>query len=567
MACLSENQIVEFFQPERSPDVTAQVDAHTAVCDGCRRLLAEYAQLSAAHTAATQIDPTARLGLAALPTLTPGASPQEDRVDLVHRLAQAQARKYVGTVVKGKWEIEALLGTGGMAHVFAARHRNGRGVAIKCMRPELMLERALVERFLREGYVANKIAHPGAVAILDDDVMDDGTPFLVMELLVGRTLRQRLERGPLPLDAALGAIAQVLDLLAVAHEKGIIHRDLKPDNLFETETGLIKVLDFGIARLKERTRPDFETRSGTTMGTVGYMPPEQARGLSAQVDARSDVWAVGATLFALITGRPVHEATTTNEALLLAMTRPVPPMHTILPSLSAGVQRLLDTALAFDKGDRYPSARAMKEALDAAALELTDTEVFHASARAAFARPAIAATAILEHEPAAQKVLDGVPAPSARAAVEPPRRRRIGAFAVGIGGVSIAALGLLGIRAARHWSSSEAATSVSHPVEGASASPPSSATVAALTNEGPAASSVVPVNEVLPSNDAGSVSSVASAPPVKPADARGRNSANRPKVSATVPSARAPSPPPSPVPVPSAEPASTEPLDPLGPRH
>ncbi|HSO38479.1 MAG TPA: serine/threonine-protein kinase, partial [Labilithrix sp.] len=368
MACLSENLIVAFFSPGRSPEIAAQVDAHSAGCAACRQLLAEYALLSAGQRTAPAAPAAGPgfSGLAAAPTLTPAGSEADAGLELVQRLAQAQARKRVGTLLKGKWQIEDLLGAGGMAHVFVARHRNGRRVAIKFMRPELTLEPSLVQRFLREGYVANKIEHPGAVAILDDDVAEDGTPFLVMELLVGQTLRERLASGPLPLDEALRAIAEVLDVLAVAHDKGIVHRDLKPDNLFQTEKGEIKVLDFGIARLKEHARSEFETGSGTTLGTVGYMPPEQARGLTGEVDARTDVWAIGATLYALITGRPVHEAATVNEALLLAMTTPVPPMRSLLPRLPPAVQVLLDRALAFHKDQRYPSARAMKAALESA---------------------------------------------------------------------------------------------------------------------------------------------------------------------------------------------------------
>ncbi len=302
-------------------------------------------------------------------SLTPVTGQRDRNVELVQRSAEAKANKRVGSVLKGKWKVERLLGAGGMAHVFAARHRNGRRVAIKCMRPELTSEPELVERFLREGYVANKIEHPGAVAILDDELTDDGTPFLVMELLVGQTLRQRLESGPLPLGEALRVTGEVLDVLAAAHDKGIVHRDLKPDNLFVTEDGAVKVLDFGIARLKERARNDYETSLGTTMGTVGYMPPEQARGLIAEIDARTDIWAIGATLYALLTGHPVHEAETTNEALLLAMTTPVRPMRTLLPALPPSIHSLLDGALAFDKGRRHPSARAMRAALDAAATE------------------------------------------------------------------------------------------------------------------------------------------------------------------------------------------------------
>jgi serine/threonine-protein kinase len=281
----------------------------------------------------------------------------------------AQAAKHIGAQLKGKWSIETLLGVGGMAFVYSARHRNGRRVAVKVMRPELAAVPSLVERFLREGYLANKIEHPGAVAILDDDVMDDGTPFLVMELLTGKTLRQRLNDGPLELQHALKIIADVLDVLAVAHDQGIVHRDIKPENLFQTDDGSIKVLDFGIARLKVQSRTECETLGGTTLGTLGFMPPEQALGLTAEVDARSDVWAIGATLFTLLTGHLVHQARTVNESWLLAMTACVTPIASRLPSVPRSVHALLDGALAFKRSERFASARAMKEALDRALAE------------------------------------------------------------------------------------------------------------------------------------------------------------------------------------------------------
>ncbi len=273
---------------------------------------------------------------------------------------------HAGAVLENKWHVERLLGEGGMARVYAARHRNGRRVALKFMRRELAAEPALVERFLREGYVANKIDHPGAVAILDDGVAADGTPFLVMELLEGRTLRERIEEGTLSLHEAGDVVARLADVVASAHDKGIVHRDIKPDNVFVTSDGTVKVLDFGIARLKERAEVKHETRAGITMGTVGFMPPEQARGYVDLVDARTDVWALAATLFQLVTGRILHEAQTANESLLLAMTTPAPPLATLAPWMPDRIAAVLDVALAFDREARFVDARAFATALRAA---------------------------------------------------------------------------------------------------------------------------------------------------------------------------------------------------------
>src|SRR5262249_12850382 len=152
-----------------------------------------------------------------------------------------------------KWRLDRLLGVGGMAAVYEATHRNKKRVAVKLLHAEFSQNADLRTRFLREGYAANVIEHPGAVSVLDDDVTDAGAAFLVMELLEGETLDQRWERmaGRLPAAEVFGFADQLLDVLAVAHTKGIVHRDIKPENLFVTREGTLKVLDFGIARVFE----------------------------------------------------------------------------------------------------------------------------------------------------------------------------------------------------------------------------------------------------------------------------------------------------------------------------
>jgi len=216
---------------------------------------------------------------------------------------------------------------------------------------------------MREGYAANQVNHPGVVQVIDDDE-DQGVVFLVMELLEGETLEERwLRNGSrLPAGEVLSMADQVLDVLAAAHDKGIVHRDLKPENLFLTKEGRIKVLDFGIARLRHATTSP-RTRTGGTFGTPAFMPPEQALGHTDLVDAKSDLWALGATLFTLISGRLVHEGTTINEQLLSAMTRPAPPLEMVAPCVSSEVAELVDRALSREKSGRFEDALSMQQAV------------------------------------------------------------------------------------------------------------------------------------------------------------------------------------------------------------
>jgi serine/threonine-protein kinase len=275
----------------------------------------------------------------------------------------ARARARIGMVLKGKWRLDALLGVGGMAAVFAATHRNGARGAIKLLHLELSRDGEVKRRFLREGYVANSVEHPGTVRVLDDDVAEDGAVFIVMDLLEGETLEALCERrgGKVPPAELLSIADQLLDVLAAAHAKGIVHRDVKPENIFLTRDGVVKLLDFGIARLR-RNMGTMATVSGAMFGTPAYMPPEQALGHTEQVDAQSDIWSVGATLYSLLTGQLVHEAQTMNEQLVAHAIKPAPSLAKAAPSMPAPMVALVDRALAFEKANRWASARLMQHA-------------------------------------------------------------------------------------------------------------------------------------------------------------------------------------------------------------
>ncbi len=276
-----------------------------------------------------------------------------------------RSRARVGLVLRDKWKLEALLGVGGMAAVYSATHvNNGRRGAIKILHPELSMNPEVRTRFLREGYAANKVDHPGTVGVLDDDIAEDGSVFLVMELLDGETLEARRERlGFMTPSEVLFVVDKILDVLAAAHPKGIVHRDLKPENIFLCRDGVVKVLDFGIARVREASGGKQTMTSAGPMGTPAFMPPEQARGRWSDVGPRTDLWAVGATMFTLLTGRLVHEAETVNELLLAAMTKPAPPLASLLPRVSTALAATVDRALAYAPADRWADAVTMQGAV------------------------------------------------------------------------------------------------------------------------------------------------------------------------------------------------------------
>jgi serine/threonine protein kinase len=254
-----------------------------------------------------------------------------------------------------------------MGEVYAAAHRNGSRAAIKILHPHLASNVSLRSRFLQEGYAANTVDHPGVVRVLDDDTTPDGLPFLVMELLQGEALDEYVVRsgGKLPLEEVLAIGDTLLEVMDAAHKKQVWHRDLKPDNVFRSPRGELKVLDFGLARVWTGENPGGPPRTilGRFMGTPGYMPPEQACGNWAQVDATSDLWALAATLHFCLTGRAIHDEEEPQRTLLLTTTRPAPSIRQFLPELPPSVVSFLDRGLAFERKNRWQSAQEMREAL------------------------------------------------------------------------------------------------------------------------------------------------------------------------------------------------------------
>jgi serine/threonine protein kinase len=276
----------------------------------------------------------------------------------------------LGSVLRGKYRLDSVLGVGGMGVVYAATHRNTKRFAVKMLHPELSLNDDVRSRFLREGYAANSVGHPGTVVVLDDDVSDDGAAFLVMELLDGDSVEALWEKSGcrLPVGLTVGIVDRLLDVLNHAHAKGIVHRDIKPANLFLTRDGTLKVLDFGIARARDvalgGAGRSHGTATGLLLGSPAFMAPEQARAKSGEIDAQTDVWAASASFFTLVSGQLVHEAgENAHQLLICAATERARPLLTVAPHVPAIIASVVDRGLAFEKAVRWPSAQAMREAM------------------------------------------------------------------------------------------------------------------------------------------------------------------------------------------------------------
>jgi serine/threonine-protein kinase len=270
-------------------------------------------------------------------------------------------------MVLDKWCLVRVLGIGGMAAVFEAKHVSGSSGAIKVLHADLASSPGTRERFMAEAYAANRVAHPGVVTVRAEGTTDDGSVFLLMDLLRGRTLAERLADGAVcSVAEALSLASRLLDVLVQAHDRGVVHRDIKPENVFLTEDGRVKLLDFGVARLAGGDA--HPTERGSSLGTPAFMSPEQALGLDP--DGRSDLWSLGATLYLMLSGATVRPPGSAMDQLLGAMTRPVPSLANVA-TLPRSLIAIVDRALAFDRTQRFPDARSMQLAVLAAREELS----------------------------------------------------------------------------------------------------------------------------------------------------------------------------------------------------
>jgi serine/threonine-protein kinase len=282
-------------------------------------------------------------------------------LDHVHKMG--------GTLLQRTYRVREFLAEGGMGVIYRCEHRSiGHSLAVKFLNPEGCESREAYDRFLQEARLAASIDHPGIVKTFDLGITQAGVPYIVMELLEGEDLGVRLaRRGTLGVEESVDLIRQLLGALAAVHAVGIVHRDLKPENLFiATQSGgeqILKILDFGISRLLRRTPGSVDDReSGRIFGTPTYMSPEQTRADDG-VDHRSDLWAAGAMLFELLTGRPPFVANSQSQLVVDVLTRPVQDPRILRPEIPEHVARTVLVSLRKDPSERFGSAASMLESL------------------------------------------------------------------------------------------------------------------------------------------------------------------------------------------------------------
>ncbi len=287
-------------------------------------------------------------------------------------MGSATDDKFVGKTLPGGYHILDLISVGGMGRVYRAEQSAlGRTVAVKIIHPHLLSDENSALRFITEARAASQLNHPNSIAVFDFGRTDDGQPYLVMEFLRGKDLaRVAYEEGPLSFSRIVDVLRQTLAALSEAHELGIVHRDLKPENIIleplRRGGDFVKVVDFGLAKLRADAQGPSVTSPGIVCGTPDYMAPEQGRG--DPIDGRSDLYAMGVILFQLLTGRLPFEADSPTQVVMMHMTIPVPDPRQVAPerNIPEPLVQVVNKALAKDAKKRYQDAIELADALKSA---------------------------------------------------------------------------------------------------------------------------------------------------------------------------------------------------------
>jgi len=275
-----------------------------------------------------------------------------------------------GDIIHSRYRLLRLIGTGTSGAVWAARNQLiDRDVALKIMEPEVMSDKVLLHRFFNEAKAIGRVKHSSIVGIFDLGQAEDGSPFLVLELLDGEPLNTKIQReGGVEPETLLDVVAGVARALDLAHQQGIVHRDLKPANIFlhRTSTGTLvgKILDFGISKVLNTASANFSlTKTGTVVGSPAYMSPEQAAGRD-DLDGRADVWSLGVVLFEALTGILPHEAPNYNALMVRILTQDCASIALRKPDLPPAVVNIVDSCLQRDRDNR-PTAGQLSSLLEA----------------------------------------------------------------------------------------------------------------------------------------------------------------------------------------------------------
>jgi serine/threonine-protein kinase len=361
--CPGEGTLLDHAHGRLEPARRAVVEAHLSRCEECRKFVMH---LGSDCGGTPPFNDSIAFGVT-LPSLQPGPLPASGPPP-----AGTRAVVRVGEVIDGKYEIERILGQGAMGVVAQAHHRGlARRVAMKFLSEPLSADAAARARFLREARAMAQLEGAHVVRVLD--VTDGPTPYLVMELLHGRDLGAHLrEHGALPVAEAVEFVLQACEALAEAHARGVVHRDLKPTNLFVVDRAdgapFVKVLDFGIAKAAATDGDAGHelTRSGTLLGSPRYMSPEQVQS-PRDVDARTDVWSLGAVLWELCAGRPAFDAPSLADLFARIVGEPAPRLDRVRPEVPEAVALAVAGCLVRDRTHRTPSVAAFAEALAPAA--------------------------------------------------------------------------------------------------------------------------------------------------------------------------------------------------------